>query len=125
MVRRFKCEPCFNAHLVAASSGDLFRGEGKAQPRQGQHRCGGREGGSRIDAPDGKTFTVSPSETVSDGTETCEDGTASTIFSALFKKTFYRLEHLREAVEVRDILALLAESDADHSEGLDKSALRG
>ncbi len=36
-----------------------------------------------LDAPDGEKFTASESETVSDGTENCEDGTVSTVFSAV------------------------------------------
>ena len=36
-----------------------------------------------IDAPDSKKFTVSPSETGSDGTENGANGTVFTVFSAV------------------------------------------
>ena len=36
-----------------------------------------------LDAPYGKRSTVSKSETVSDDTENCKDGTVSTVFSAV------------------------------------------
>ena len=39
--------------------------------------------GEAIAAPDGKRCTVSPAETVSDGTENSEDGTVSTVFSSV------------------------------------------